>query len=389
MPLPVPHGGRLVDRRVPESEVKRRLAERESLPTLRPFVDQLYQIDKIGVGAFSPLEGFMGKEALDSVLDSGRLPGGLPWPMPVILAPVGPENERVVAAARPGDEVLIEDETGDPLAVLHVEEKFPIDRGRLAERTFGTRDLSHPNVADVMAGGETALGGPIDLLRRRSLPAGSEELTPEEVRASFGQRRWTHVAAYQCRNPPHTAHEYLQRLTLDREEIDGLFIQPVVGRLKAGDYRPSVILECYRTLVERYYPKERVMLASLSIAMPYAGPKAALFLAIVRKNFGCSHYIVGRDQAGVGQFYDPYACHRIFDEFDIGVVPLRYLETFYCRRCVGMATPKTCAHPSSDHVDTSQTRIRAALASHQPPPVEILRPEIFAILSRGDVTLPR
>ena len=160
-----------------------------------------------------------------------------------------------------------------------------------------------------------------------------------------------------------------------------------MGRLKKGDYRPSVILESYRALLDAYYPKERVLLASLSVTMRYAGPKGALFYAIVRKNFGCGLYIVGRDQAGVARFYDPYACHRIFDEFDIGVTPLRYLETFYCRRCAGMATPKTCSHPDSERIDTSQTRIRQALADGRPPPPEILRPEVYAILSRGDVIL--
>ena len=170
-----------------------------------------------------------------------------------------------------------------------------------------------------------------------------------------------HVAAYQCRNPPHTAHEYLQRCTLDREDVDGLFIHPVVGRLKKGDYKPEVILACYEALVENYYPKDRVLLSSHTATMRYAGPNAALFYAIVRKNYGCDRYIVGRDQAGVGKYYDPFACHRIFDELPIDILPLRYPETFFCRKCAGMATTKTCAHPVTERVSTSQTMIRQKL----------------------------
>jgi sulfate adenylyltransferase len=383
--IPPPHGGRLVTRQLLGADLERRRAELHEFPVLRPSVDAVYNVEKIAIGAYSPLEGFMDSSETDAVLDRGRLTNDLPWPIPIVLAPSGRENLRVLESLRAGDTVAIADGKGSVFALLHVSERFPIDRGRFAQSAFGTRDPAHPNVADLMSEGEQAVAGSIDLLRRLELPTGPDERTPAEVRAEFQRRKWSNVAAYQCRNPPHTAHEYLQRMTLEREDIDGLFIHPVVGRLKKGDYRPSVILECYRMLVERYYPSDRVLLAALSVSMLYAGPKGALFFAIVRKNFGCSHYIVGRDQAGVGTYYDPYACHRIFDEFDIGIVPLRYLETFYCRRCGGMATPKTCLHPAEDRVDTSQTRIRRALAEHRAPPVEVLRPEIYQILSRGNV----
>ena len=382
-----PHGGRLIDRSVPPGEVERRDRELSSLPTLRPSVDELYDLEKIGTGAYSPLEGFMGSAALESVLASTRLPGGLPWSMPILLAPTGAENEKVIAAARPGDELALMDEKGRAVGLLHLEEKFRYDKGRLAQATFGTTDVKHPNVADLQTAGEWALGGRIDLLRRLDLPTGAAEMTPAETRSLFDRKKWAHVSAYQCRNPPHTAHEYLQRLTLEREDVDGLFIHPVVGRLKKGDYRPDVILESYRALVAHYYSEDRVQLAAFSITMRYAGPKAALFLAIVRKNFGCDSYIVGRDQAGVGTYYDPYACHRIFDEFPVEIRPLRYEETFFCRTCGWMATAKTCHHPPSDRMDTSQTRIRKALAEGVPPPKEILRPEVFAILSRPNVLL--
>lgn len=385
--IPSPHGGRLVDRRLSESETERRRAELAELPQLRPFVDEVYDLEKIGIGAYSPLEGFMASSALESVLRDGRLENGLPWTIPVLLAPTGVDNDAVVATVRPGDETALLDGAGRFVGLLRVEEKFRYDKAALAQSTYATVDPKHPNVADLLAAGDVALAGKVALLRRLEAPAGRSELTPEETRALFRSKRWNTVAAYQCRNPPHTAHEYLQRLTLEREEIDGLLIHPVVGRLKKGDYRPDVILAAYEALVRNYYPTDRVVLSALTITMRYAGPKAALFLAIVRKNYGCSHYIVGRDQAGVGQYYDPYAAQRIFDRYDIGVTPLRYGETFFCRRCGWMASSRTCPHPESDRVDTSQTRIRAALAAGKDPPPELLRPEVAAVLRQPNVLL--
>ncbi len=382
-----PHGGTLVDRLLSDRDRERRESELADLPKLQPFIDQVYDAEKIGIGAYSPLDGFMDSASLESVLTSSRLPGGLPWSIPILLAPSGKANLSTLAQLKAGDDVALLDDRGGFFAVLHVQEKFPYDKKAFAASTYGTTDVNHPNVADLQSSGDVALGGPIDLVRRLDLPTGALEMTPAETRALFARKKWNRVAAYQCRNPPHTAHEYLQRLTLEREDVDGLFIHPVVGRLKKGDYRPDIILEAYRALVRHYYSEDRVQLAAFSITMRYAGPKAALFLAIVRKNFGCSSYIVGRDQAGVGKYYDPYACHRVFDEFPIDIQPLRYEETFFCRTCGWMATSKTCHHPKEDHVDTSQTRIRKALSEGVPPPKEILRPEIFEILARPNVVL--
>jgi sulfate adenylyltransferase len=382
-----PHGGRLVDRLQSPNELRRRESELRDLLTLAPAIDEVYDAEKIGIGAYSPLEGFQDRATVESVVARGRLPNDLPWTIPIILAPPGAKNAEQVARLKAGDEVGLLDRNGRLFAMLHVEEKFRPDKSRLAESVYATTDPNHPNVADLLATGDTAVAGRIDLLRRLDLPTGSFELTPAEVRAEFTRRGWKNVAGYQTRNVPHTAHEYLQRCTLERSDIDGLFVHPVLGRLKKGDYRPEIILEAYRTLVDRYYPSDRVLLAALSITMRYGGPKAALFLAIVRQNFGCSHYIVGRDQAGVGKYYDPFACHRVFDEFPLDIVPLRYAETYYCRDCGWMATPRTCAHPADRRVDTSQTRIRSALAKGDKLPTEIIRPEVAAILSRGDVLL--
>ena len=384
---PAPHGGKLVNRQMSETERTRREAELEDLPQLVPFVDQVYDTEKIGIGAYSPLEGFMDSATLDSVLRVGRLPNGLPWTMPVLL-PIPPATDpKTAARLQPGEEVALLDPGRRFLGLLHVTERFRYDKKTLAQSVYGTTDPAHPNVQDLATAGEETLAGTVELAQRLALPRGRSEMTPAETRAAFAAKGWKNVAAYQCRNPPHTAHEYIQRLTLEREDVDGLLVHPVVGRLKKGDYRPEVILQAYEALLSHYYPSDRVLLSPLTISMRYAGPKAALFLAIVRKNYGCGLYIVGRDQAGVGRFYAPTAAHRIFDQYDIGVTPLRYDESFFCRSCGWMASAKTCAHPPSDRIDTSQTRIRKALSDGGELPVELLRPEVAAILRQPDVLL--
>jgi len=376
-----------VHRLVDGAERSKRDAELKDLPKVQPFVDQLYDADKIGIGAYSPLEGFQGPEAIASVVSHGRLPDGLPWTVPILFpVPEGP-TAASVSGVGPGDEVALVDAAGRAIALLRIDERFPIDRAAIARGVYGTDDPAHPNVADLLNAGSTAWSGKVTLLRRVEIAGGRPDPTPRETREEFARRGWRSVAAYQCRNPPHTAHEYIQRLTLEREDVDGLFVHPVVGRLKKGDYRPEVILAAYEALVTHYYPASRVAVQPLGITMRYGGPKAALFLAIVRKNFGCGVYIVGRDQAGVGKYYDPYACHRIFDEYDLGILPLRYEESFFCRRCGWMASEKVCPHDPSHRVQTSQTRIRESLTSGAPLPVEILRPEVADVLRRPNVIL--
>jgi sulfate adenylyltransferase len=385
--IPAPHGGRLVDQVASPSERARLDRELPGLPKVRPFVDQLYDAEKIALGAYSPLDGFMGPGTLESVLGRGRLPNDLPWPMPIYFpVPEGPGNAGA-AELGAGDTVALEDARGEAVALLTIEERFRLDREALARGAYGTVDPAHPNVADIFRHADHAWSGPVRLLRRLETVAGRAEPGPAELREEFRQLGWKTVAAYQCRNPPHTAHEYLQRVTLEREEIDGLLVHPVVGRLKTGDYRPEVILDAYDALVRGYYPASRVIVRPLGITMRYGGPKAALFLAIVRKNYGCGAYIVGRDQAGVGKFYDPYACHRIFDAYDVGVVPLRYEEAFFCRRCGWMASEKVCPHGPAERVVTSQTRVRESLAKGERLPTEILRPEVAEVLRRPDAVL--
>ena len=379
-----PYGGRLVDLVAPEGKAEDKLREAEGLTKVAPFVDFVYDVEKIAVGAYSPLEGFMDSATLHSVASESRLPSGLPWTIPIVMS-VPREQAKEV---REGDKVSLLDWNGKVFATLEVSEVYPLPREELAQGAYGTEDTNHPNVADIFTNyGDTALAGKVSLLKRLELPTVTHEMTPKETRGLFKAKGWRNVVAYQCRNPPHTAHEYIQKVSLESSAIDGLLVQPVIGRLKKGDYKPSVIMEAYRAVVDGYYPKEKVVLSSLSITMRYGGPKAALFLAIVRKNYGATHYIVGRDQAGVGKYYDPYACHRIFDEFDVGIIPMRYMETFYCRVCKAMATSKTCPHSDEEHLAISQTRMRQLLQEGKELPTEILRPEVIAVLKRGDVII--
>ncbi len=380
-----PYGGRLVERVIPKAKAEGALKESKELPSLRPFIDFIYDAEKIATGAYSPLEGFMGSEDLKSVLRDDRLTNGLPWTIPIILAADGGESIRQVTE---GETLALLDWNDAPFATLEVVEKFRYSKKNFALGAYGTTDTAHPNVNDIFQNyGDTALAGKVTLLRKLDLPTVGFELSPKETRDLFKAKGWRNVVAYQCRNPPHTAHEYIQKASLERSDVDGLFVQPVIGRLKKGDYRPAVIMEAYRAVIDGYYPKDRVLLSSLSITMRYGGPKAAILLAIIRKNYGATHYIVGRDQAGVGNFYDPYACHKVFDQLDVGVIPLRYQETFYCRTCKSMATERTCPHPAEDHVAISQTRMRELLKAGDSLPTEILRPEVIRVLSRGDVIL--
>jgi sulfate adenylyltransferase len=379
-----PYGGKLVDLVVPPSQAQEKLKEAGELERVVPFIDFVYDAEKIAVGAYSPLEGFMDSETFRSVTTQSRLPSGLPWTIPIVLAV--PKDQ--VKDVGEGDEVALADWNGKVFATLDVSEVYPLPKAEFAQGAYGTTDSAHPNVDDIFRNyGDTALAGRVSLLRKLELPTVSSELTPKEMRELFRSKGWRKVVAYQCRNPPHTAHEYIQKVSLENAEIDGLLVQPVIGRLKKGDYKPTVIMEAYREVVKGYYPQDKVVLSSLSITMRYAGPKAALFLAIVRKNYGATHYIVGRDQAGVGKYYDPYACHRIFDEFDVGITPMRYQETFYCKKCKAMATARTCPHPEGDHVAISQTKMRQLLREGKDLPTEILRPEVIAVLKRGDVII--
>jgi sulfate adenylyltransferase len=375
MPIP-PYGGKLVNRVLPEGRRAKRLSEVGELQGVDLDAREAFDADKISIGAYSPLEGFMTSGEYLGVLHGERLENGLPWTIPVVICPDTTQAEAV-ARLNEGDDVALRFE-GRPIAILALEDKYTYSKEDLATSVYGTKSASHPDVRKLENKGTTLLGGKIKLLERVRGPTPELELTPQETRDLYGQRGWGTIAAYQTRNPPHMAHEYIQRCAL--EMVDGLQIHPVVGELKEGDFPAQAIVRSYQLLFERYYPADRVALSTLAISMRYAGPKAAVFLATIRRNYGCTHFISGRDVAGVGDFYPPYEAHEKLRDLDIGVEPILFEESFYCRQCGGMASCRTCGHYIDHHMKISMTEIRNSLGKGELPPTEIMRPEIATLL---------
>lgn len=367
-----PYGCKLINRVLSESERTKIFKDINERPQINIDKSTAFDVDKIAIGAFSPLEGFMGKDDFEFVVYEESLNNGLPWTIPVTLTP----DSKYVEDLKEGDEpVLIYN--GKPLALLHLDEKFSFDKSDYAKNVFKTTDLTHPDVKKLNATGDIALAGKISLIERFASPG---ELTPQETRNEFEKRGWETITAFQTRNPPHVAHEYIQRCAL--ELVDGLLVHPVVGDLKADDFPPEALLESYGHLVENYYPSNRVLLSPLSIAMRYAGPKAAIFLAIIRKNYGCTHFIVGRDMAGVGKYYDPHGAHKLFRKLNLGIEPMAFKESYPCKLCGSMVTEKTCRHGPDNSLRVSMTQIRKMLVDDTRPPEEIMRPDIADLLMK-------
>jgi sulfate adenylyltransferase len=373
-----PHGGALVNRTLSESEATEARALARELPKLALSPSELNDLELIANGAFSPLEGFMCKTDYDRVVDEMRLADGLVWTIPVTLSMDALPALRTPRNAR-NDKIALYDDA-DLRAILHVADVFRRDKQRELHNVYGTTDEAHPGAARVLAQSDHIAGGRISYLPKRG---GDEELrlTPQETRAEFARRNWKSIVAFQTRNPIHRAHEYIQKCAL--ETVDGLFVHPLVGETKADDVPAGVRIACYKALLENYYPPERVVLSLLPAAMRYAGPREAIFHALIRKNYGCTHFIVGRDHAGVGNYYGTYDAQRLFDAFsfdELGIVPLKFENSFYCRRCESMASRKTCSHDSAHHVALSGSAVRAMLRSGELPPPEYSRPEVAKIL---------
>jgi sulfate adenylyltransferase len=347
------------------------------MPRIRLDPRQASDVHCISIGAFSPLRGFMGPADHTSVVEGMRLRSGAVWALPVVLA----VDAGTARTARPGHTVVLDDPHGEPLALLEVEEVFDVDLAAEVERCFGTGDPAHPGVAARLAQGPHCVAGEVWALRVPHSPFPDHDLTPAQSRAAFAERGWRTVVGFQTRNPVHRAHEYLQKVAL--ESIDGLFLQPLVGETKGDDVPAAVRMRCYLTLIERYYPANRVVLGTFPAAMRYAGPREAVFHATVRRNYGCTHFIVGRDHAGVGNYYGTYDAQLIFERIDplgLGITPLRFEHTFWCHACEGMASTRTCPHDSSHHLVLSGTKVRAMLAAGELPPPEFSRPEVARIL---------
>jgi sulfate adenylyltransferase len=364
--LIAPHGGRLVDRTGPRPDGVERL---EQIPLTSREVSDL---EMLASGALSPLEGFMGRNDYERVVEEMRLERGLPWALPVCLA---------VDLAPQGEEVTLTDESGHALAVLEVDEVFEYDKEREAERCFRTTDEAHPGVARLYEQKPLYLSGRVSVFERLPTLFPKLALDPLDTRRTFDERGWRRVVGFQTRNPIHRAHEYLTKGAL--ETVDGLLIHPLIGDTKSDDVPAATRVECYRVLVENYYPADRVVVSAFPAAMRYAGPREAIWHAICRKNYGCSHFIVGRDHAGVGDYYGTYDAQLIFDEFEpheLEIEPMFFEHAFFCRVCGQMATPKTCPHGGDDHVFLSGTKVRELLAAGELPPAEFSRPEVAKVL---------
>lgn len=375
-----PHGGTLINRLVTGDDAEPLRQRAAEAPVIRLSEVSLSDAELIATGVVSPLTGFMGAADYAAVVDTMHLTNGLPWAIPVTL----PVTAEEAAALTLGGDVALADAEGNVFGLLELRETFPYDKSHEAQQVYGTTDPAHPGVSRLYAQGEIYLAGEIWLWQLPTPDFPEIYYTPAQTRALFAERGWKTVVAFQTRNPIHRAHEYLQKCAL--EMADGLLLHPLVGATKSDDIPADVRVESYKVVLEKYYPADRVLLAAFPAAMRYAGPREAVWHAIARKNYGCSHFIVGRDHAGVGGYYGTYDAQRIFDHFDpqaIGIIPLRFEHAFYCRQCEQIVTAKTCPHGQEHWLHLSGTQVREKLSAGQPLPLAFTRPEVSEVLIKG------
>ncbi len=376
--LIAPHGGKLVNLVV--SDARRRELEpaAKTMPRIKLGEREQCDLEMLAVGAFSPLTTFMNDADFHGVCDKLRLASGLVWSMPITCSVDKATADRIEL----GRPVALTDDKDRTLAVMKVEEKYFHDKKKEAEKAYGTGDQKHPGVAIVAAQGDTCISGPLEVLTPRHDPMwGDYRRTPAQTRSAFAQRGWETVVAFQTRNPIHRAHEYITKCAL--EIVDGLMVHPLVGETKEGDIPADVRMQCYEVLLQNYYNPKNALLSVWPAAMRYAGPREAILHAMARKNYGCTHFIVGRDHAGVGSYYGTFDAQQIFDEFEpaeIGIMPLKFENSFWCRKSGNMATDKTTNSKPDERVSLSGTAVREMLSKGQRPPVEFTRPEVADIL---------
>ena len=372
-----PHGGTLTLNMAHEAERAELQGRAKTLPQLIVGSRQLADLEMLAIGAYSPLRGFMNRADYLGVVNEMQLSNGLPWSVPITLA----TTQQHADTLRVGAELALVNEQGIMQAVLTIEDIFGYEKRHEARNVYRTEDEAHPGVKVLYGQGDILLGGAVRVVALQEQLFPLYRLTPEQSRAQFVARGWKRVVGFQTRNPVHRAHEYIQKCAL--ETVDGLFLHPLVGDTKGDDIPAAVRMRCYEVLLANYYPANRVQLGVLPAAMRYAGPREAIFHALMRKNYGCSHFIVGRDHAGVGTYYGTYDAHHIFAEVDakkLGITPMFFDHTFFCRVCDAMASSKTCPHGSEQHVTLSGTKVRQLLQAGEIPPREFSRPEVAQVL---------
>lgn len=376
----VPHGGTLINRFASPQDAERLLAETDSLPHIDLSARELSDVEMLASGGYSPLTGFIGQADYRSVVDTMRLTSGLPWTIPVTLSLHAGREGNV----RVGHRLALRYE-GKSVAVLDVGEVYRRDKVHEAEMVYRTTEEAHPGVAALYAEGDSLVAGPITVIADLPNQAFPEQrLSPAQTRAAFAERQWRTVVGFQTRNPVHRAHEYLLKCAM--EIVDGLLLHPLVGATKSDDIPADIRMRSYQALLASYFPSNRVLLAVNPAAMRYGGPREAIFHALIRKNFGCTHFIVGRDHAGVGNYYGPYDAQYIFGKFapgELGIQPLFFENSFFCTVCGNMATEKTCPHGAESRVTLSGTQVRAMLRAGELPPPQFSRPEVARILSEA------
>ncbi len=376
-----PHGVELINRIAPPEQKQEFLDKADFLPSVQLDERAVSDLEMIAIGAFSPLTGFMEQADYDRVVTDMRLANGLPWSIPITLS----VDESIAHSLQEGGFVRLDDPTGKFIGVLQLTQKYHYDKTKEVTNVYGTDDAKHPGVQVVYNQGQVNLAGPIWLLQRHPHPQfPSYQIDPAQSRQMFKEKGWKTIVGFQTRNPIHRAHEYIQKCAM--ETVDGLFLHPLVGATKDDDIPADVRMRCYEIILEHYYPNDRVILAINPAAMRYAGPREAIFHAIIRKNYGCTHFIVGRDHAGVGDYYGTYDAQYIFDQFEsaeLGIVPMKFEHAFYCMRTQSMATTKTSPSSPNERVHLSGTKVREMLRRGELPPPEFSRPEVAAELAKA------